>query len=116
MSNNKVKEKSIREQFALRREVEKKFSVKSGIIVGVWITNPETKERQVMPTWFINKPIWLPLVMKNKPTTVGTKEFKVQLTADYRLNFSDLAAVASVTVKLRPSGMYSSHTLNPLVI
>lgn len=111
MSNNKVKEKSLREQFALRKEVQQKYSVKSGVIQGVWIA--KDKERTAMPTWYAGKPIWLPLIMKSKPVT-PEKEFTVMLTAEYRLNFPDLVAIASITVKLRPNGMYLTHTSNPL--
>ena len=31
--------------FQLRKDIEKKYSVKDGIIVGAWITNPVTKDR-----------------------------------------------------------------------
>lgn len=111
MSTNKTKEKSLTTTFALRKEVQQKYSVKSGVIQGVWIA--KDKERTVMPTWYTGKPIWLPLIMKSKPIP-PKKEFTVQLTAEYRLNFPDLVAVASITIKLRPNGMYLSHTSNPL--
>ena len=114
MSSNKVKEKSLRSAFALRAKMNHKYKVEKGVITGVWLVDKD-KNRSCSPnTWYAGKPAWLPIVMAEKPVPCPKNSFEFTVTADMRINFPDLAAVASITVRLHADGKYISHTSNPL--
>lgn len=114
MSSNKTTENSFRGAFSLRRKLQYKYNTEKGIITGVWLVDKD-KNRSCSPnTWYAGKPIWLPLVMESKPVPCPENKFTFRVTADMRVNFPDLSAVASITVILHPDGKYIKHTSNPL--
>ncbi len=80
--------------FQLRKDIEKKYSVKDGIIVGAWITNPVTKDRTVHPSWLTGKPIWLPVILTRitAPDEAPKRSYTqtVTITAEEKCNFPGL--------------------------
>ena len=101
--------------FQLRKDIEKKYSVKDGIIQGAWITNPTTKERTAHSSWLTGKPIWLPVILNRTtaPDEAPKRSYTqtVTITAEEKCNFPGLQNSSEVLLTFSPTRKLMGYQL-----